>query len=798
MTAYRRLSILALLVLCVAICRAQTSTQPHVGYVFPAGGCQGTTFEVLVGGQYLRGAVEPHVTGEGVEASVVKYYRLRRNIMPEERQALRDRIEELRDKLLANQPGGGDKVRAARRAQRRAEKKDDVAEPVPLPEHPLLRGLETMNLRQLQHVEDELLSFKKFGKRQQNAQLEEVVVVRVTIAPGAAAGDREFRLQTAQGLSNPICFQVGTLPEASEVEPNDPASFPVFAAEPPAKLPILLNGQILPGDVDRLPFLAKAGQKLVIQVQARHLIPYLADAVPGWFQVTVAVIDPRGEEVAFADDYRFDPDPVLFYEVPKAGVYELEIRDSIYRGREDFVYRVSISEQPFVTALYPLGGKTGQRVQAKVSGWNLPTDRVVLDTRPGDWGIRHASVGKAGDQSNAVPYVVDSLPEASEVEPNDEARGAQAVALPHTVNGRIGQPGDVDVYRFRGQRHQEVVAEIQARSLGSPLDSLVRLVDAKGEVVAWNDDFSPRDEGFLYTGDGALTHHADSYLRAELPKDGTYYVQVSDTCNHGGETYAYRLRLSEPQPDFALRVSPSSLNLAGGKTVPITVHVLRRDGFSGPVELGLHEAPEGMILAGGTIPAGQDEVRVTLTAPKQVAVSPCVILVEGRARIGDGTVVRTACPVDDVMQAFLYRHLAPAEDFEVAVQSSKWGAPKMEVVGKVPVPLIVGGTTAIRVKTPPRKWVQRVDIVLSAPPKGVSIGATRIEKDGLSFDVIVDPDALAPGFASNLIMEAPMARLRPSRQLRTRRRARTRTWRPRRPMSGSAPRPEFRVHVDSR
>lgn len=754
MTACKKLGVAVLLVAVVGLGRAQTSTQPHVGYVFPAGGCQGTTIEVLVGGQSLRGAVEPHITGEGVEGTVVKHYSLRRNLMPEQRQMLRDKVDELREKLLAKDPAAAARLRPRGRAQRPAAKKDDTDASVPFPEHPLLRNLESMNLRQLQHVEDELLGFQSLRKKQQNAQLGEAVLVRLTIAADAEPGDREFRMQTAQGLSNPICFQIGTLPEACEVEPNDPGSFPILPADPPAKLPILLNGQVMPGDVDRLPFLAKAGQTLVIQVQARHLIPYLADAVPGWFQATVALINPRGEEVAFADDYRFDPDPVLFYEVPKDGVYELEIRDSIYRGREDFVYRVSISEQPFVTSLYPLGAKTGQRVVAKVDGCNLPSDHVVLDTRPGDWGVRHVVMGKGKTQSNAVPYVVDSMPEAGEAEPNDDVAGAQLVLLPRTVNGRIGQPGDVDVYRFRGQRHQEVVVEVQARSLGSPLDSLVRLLDAKGQVIAWNDDYSPREAGFLYTGDGELTHHADSYLRAELPKDGNYYVQVSDTCSHGGDIFAYRLRLSEPQPDFALRMSPSSLSLSGGKTVPITIHVLRRDGFDGPVELGLKDAPEGMVLAGGRVPAGQNEVRVTLTAPKEVATSPCTFEVEGRARIGDATVAHTACPVDDVMQAFLYRHLAPAEDFEVNVQSSKWAAPKVDLEGASPVRLVAGATTEVRLKMPPRKWIQRVEIAFSDPPKGVSVGEVRVLPTGLAFDVKLDQEAPAPGFASNLIMEA--------------------------------------------
>ena len=69
--------------------------------------------------------------------------------------------------------------------------------------------------------------------------------------------------------------------------------------------------QFTPGDADRSRFQARKGQQLVVMVRARELIPYLADAVPGWFQATLALRDGKGNEVAYVDDDRFHPDPVL-------------------------------------------------------------------------------------------------------------------------------------------------------------------------------------------------------------------------------------------------------------------------------------------------------------------------------------------------------------------------------------------------------------------------------------------------------------------------------------------------------
>ena len=126
-------------------------------------------------------------------------------------------------------------------------------------------------------------------------------------------------------------------------------------------VPCTVNGQIASGEVNRYRFTAYKGQHLVLTTQARELVPYIADAVPGWFQPVLALYDAKGQELAYDDHYRFNPDPTIFYEVPHDGEYVFAIHDSLYRGREDFVYRVTIGELPFVTSIFPLGGRAAVR-----------------------------------------------------------------------------------------------------------------------------------------------------------------------------------------------------------------------------------------------------------------------------------------------------------------------------------------------------------------------------------------------------------------------------------------------------
>ena len=770
MTVHGKLLLLALAAsAATAWCQA-VKKGPHIGYLYPAGGQRGTVVQIVAGGQFLRGASEVYISGEGVRASVIECYRPIRNLQKEQRDELVRRLTALKEKRLAELPAD-DKARAivfpgerpAWKGKRKGKGKGKAAdvdtaeppraEPVELPSHPSLRDLEKKSLRELLHVANEFLNFRTSGKKQQNAQIAESVLLEVTVDPDAQPGDRELRLKTPLGLTTPLCFQVGQLPEVNEQEPNDPKVIDRLPTVPPIDSPVLLNGQIMPGDVDRFRLRAQQGQQLVIRAHARRLVPFLADAVPGWFQATLALYDADGNEVAFADDYRFDPDPVLFYEIPGDGEFELEIRDSIYRGREDFVYRIAVGELPFITSAFPLGGQAGVKTVASIDGWNLARKRLRLDTRPGGDRIRHAVLRQNGQQSNEVVYAVDTLPEGRETEPNNDTADAQRVHLPQLINGCIARPGDVDVFQFDGRAGDELALEVLARRLRSPLDSLLRLTDASGRVLAWNDDYMLKQE-HLHKGMGLLTHHADSYLLTRLPEDGTYYVHLADAQEHGGESYAYRLRITRARFDFVLLMSPSCVTLPATGAAPLTVHALRQDGFDGTIELSLKNAPAGYVLSGGRIPSGRDHIRITLAGPTEANAEPTALQLEGRALIDGEAVVRPVVPCDDVMQAFLWRHLAPSKQFMVAFPKGKWRAPAVELAGPVPVQIPMDGVAEVQVKDARSRAFRNIELELSEPPEGVSIQNVRNVPGGLTFELKVEGDAAKAGLADNLIIEA--------------------------------------------
>ena len=705
-----RLRYLLLVFLAVPFVQAQQST-PHVGYVYPAGGQQGATVEVRVGGQFLTGVASAMVSGSGVQASVVKYVKPMSN---GQYMKLRDDYNALRQKKAEATRQG--KTLTSEEEKRLADMKDKMANYVRKPATPAIC---------------------------------EVVTVRITVAADAAPGERELRLSTSSGLTNPLVFRIDRLPEISKApakvvpQTTNKGSAKkdqiakTFVPPEPMKitLPATVNGQVGPGGVDRYRFHAAKGQHIVAAAHVRDLIPYISDAVPGWFQATLAIYDVSGSELNYADHYGFHQDPVLHYQVPADGDYVLAIHDSIYRGREDFVYRIQVGELPYITSMFPLGGKTGARTTVELKGWNLPVAKVVEEKRKAT-GVYPVSLGKGQWASNLKPFAVNTLPEVTEKEPNNQASNAQRVKLPIIVNGRIDKPGDWDVFRFEGRAGEEVVAEVMARRLDSQLDSVLKLTDASGKQLAMNDDYDDKAAGLI-------THQADSRIQLKLPANGTYFLYLGDTQGQGGPEFGYRLRVNNPQQDYDLRVVPASISARSGATIPITVYALRRDGFAGDIAVKLKNAPPGFLLSGGVVPASQDHVRMTLTVPDSRSDKPLKLFMEGVATVNGHEARRMAVPAENQEQAFAYHHLVPSDDWMLRIAPRSRKSTTLTAQWKMqadqPVKLSAGGTAPITALAPLGRFEGEIRVALDEPPEGITILKATPVQGGVAFHLACRP-----------------------------------------------------------
>lgn len=142
-----------------------------------------------------------------------------------------------------------------------------------------------------------------------------------------------------------------------------------------------------------------------------------------------------------------------------------------------------------------------------------------------NWFVVVNSLGESKPQ----PLVV--LPGGklvTEKEPNGGFRQPQDVALGQTIAGLVKEVGDVDVFRFTGQRGQSIRAEVNAVRSGSALDALLTLYDDAGHILATSADTDGK---------------TDPVLRAKLPADGKYFLSLIDAHDKSGPTHAYLLSI---------------------------------------------------------------------------------------------------------------------------------------------------------------------------------------------------------------------------------------------------------------
>lgn len=311
----------------------------------------------------------------------------------------------------------------------------------------------------------------------------EKVTLDITADDDVTPGLHSFRIRTALGTSNRITFDVGAFPEVYgggqvpgglEVQPE------------PTDLPATLVGTIaVPGQVDTYAFDGRAGEELVFRVTASQLGSKL--------ESLLILRNDSGEVVAESGENDYFPDAVLTYKLPAAGKYTLSVTDREKGGDADHIYRIDAGSLPYVTQVFPLGVRAGQPANVAVTGVNLGDVREVKVDPPkwaDGWMTMPLQVKSAGGWSlNSVNLAVGGDPEILEQEPNNSPAQAQVVSLPITINGHIsggaknGGAPDEDYFRFHASKGEKLTIEVAAARLGSPLDSVVEVLDTQGNPI---------------------------------------------------------------------------------------------------------------------------------------------------------------------------------------------------------------------------------------------------------------------------------------------------------------------------
>lgn len=420
------------------------------------------------------------------------------------------------------------------------------------------------------------------------------LTLRITVASDAQPGPREFRLATPNGASTVGQLVVVIDPVIVEQAKND-----TLDTAQAVTLPATLCGAIEKNeDSDFWKFPVEAGQSFVFHVRSQRLQDKIHD-LQTHVDPILFLRDPAGNVIAMSDNY-FYADPFLAHTFATAGEYSLEIRDVRYTGNVYWEYCIEAHDRPFVTQAFPLAVAAGAEVALSLTGAQLGANPTATVTVPE--GIRDrwetTATLESGAVTNPFPLHVTPLPIAVEPqEPHGSPETAVAVNWPVAITGQLQQTAELDVYSFEAKKGDVLKLEVLARRYDSNLDSYLRILNEKGQVLREDDDANVRK---LQTADTVIDGWA-------VPADGTYFVEVRDVHLRGGAGFPYVLEITRVEPQFWLAIDTDKTNVTPGTNAVIFVRAFRQHGFTGEIDLDVDGLPDGVFATCGRIQDGKGQ-----------------------------------------------------------------------------------------------------------------------------------------------------------------------------------------------
>jgi arylsulfatase A len=558
------------------------------------------------------------------------------------------------------------------------------------------------------------------------------VRVKLEVAPDASVGPHYFRLVTPRGSSNLLIFRVGDLPETEEAEPND-----TFEKANRIQAPVTINGRMaVDEDIDMYRLRVEAGERLIFDLVAAR------NGSGG--DLALTLLDARGHIVKHSEDH-FLWDPFISLTFKEAAEYFLAIRPLDGRGNPDFAYQLTIRPGPYLASIFPLGAQRGTSHELVVRGQMLAGAKRIEAERnlsQGGRGLELKALSAAADKatvqmnvakdaplgvhrlrlstqagwSNPVKFLVGDLPDLIEAEPNDAPAQLQRVSPPASINGRIERKGDVDRFAFTVGVSEQLVFEVKAEELGSPLDTHLTLYNDKGSELASNDDAEPNNR-----------LNRDARLEFTFKEAGDYSLAIRDLSRLGGPDYGYRLTIRKPAPSFSLSFDTDRPIVERGGAGTLKITAKRWEGFDGEIALEVLGLPKVISASQAVIKKGETQASIGLKCESGAPLEVFSIRVAGEAKINDQAInqfARIQARVSGIGPGY-----TTAQVVEVPLAITEPVHFNLEV-GATNVPLVRGGSAEFTVTAKRRAGFKTaIALLVENLPPGVTAEAAQIGED---------------------------------------------------------------------
>ncbi len=553
-----------------------------------------------------------------------------------------------------------------------------------------------------------------------SAEADNQLKVKLEIADDCEPGLHAFRLATQTGISNLRYFSVSPLPQAEEVEPNSDFSQPQAV-----ELNTTINGVIKTEDVDYFVVDVKAGQVVTVEIEGLRL-------GTEFFDPFVAILNQDRFEVARSDDAPLlRQDCVCSYTAEADGRYVIEIRESSFGGNDRCQYRMHIGDFPRPLSIMPAGGQPGETLDATIvdasgESWK---ELIQLPDHPGEFNYFASRDGQLAPSPNILR--VGEFRNVIENESNDEQATAVAADVPVAFNGVLREAGDVDWFRFRANKGQNLQFNVYGRrSLRSPIDSWIEIHKVGGGQLVANDDAGGPDSNLTFN---------------KFPEDGEYLLAIRDQLGEGSPLHTYRVEVAPPARTMSLSISElqryqsQTIEVPQGGQMAVRLNA-SRGGVQGDLAISLGNLPAGLELMTPKMAANENFIPMLLKASPDAeldaALCPLSAQTSGDVTSGDVTSGNGAGIIGKLDQRTMLvrgqnnRDMWGHDTDRVAIAVTKKLPFSIEVV-QPEVPLVRGGSTHYQVIAHRDEgFKERIYLRVLYNPNGCSANdSVRIEPD---------------------------------------------------------------------
>ena len=115
---------------------------------------------------------------------------------------------------------------------------------------------------------------------------------------------------------------------------------------------------------------------------------------------------------------------------------------------------------------------------------------------------------------------------------------------------------------------------------------------------------------------------------------------------------------------------------------------------------------------------------------------------------------RAVLPADEMMQAFAYHHLVPADDLKLTVTRRAVFRSPVRIPGNQTLRIPAGGSVRVPVQVllPPNAAITKLDFELSEPPEGLDLRLPSPTGERTEIVLQCDAAKAKPGLKGNLIV----------------------------------------------